>query len=304
MSFQNRCCAINDLCFACIIVWRIANICVIFISFVTEERKYRMITVPENLDALLTRRHLLGELFKAMTGVDVFHVPYRGAPPAITDMLGGQIQVLFATVAVAIEHIRAGRLRALGVTTSTRSSPRSTRRALNLGSARAALTSLFSLSIISAGVFLGATRPAQMLAPYPGTDSPTVGISGSSDAWLGPTFDALPLGDRETVIAYMLSTGILHSDNRVLGLGPRAEVTFGRRHFGDLVVSFSSPMLLSVMQGHSELGTVHPLALTSPREGEPLVILLAGRSWKVMPLRRTPAAWLPRSRAIPVTRPH
>jgi tripartite-type tricarboxylate transporter receptor subunit TctC len=66
--------------------------------------------------------HLLGELFKAMTGVDMFHVPYRGAPPAITDMLGGQIQVLFATVAVAIEHIRAGRLRALGVTTSTRSS--------------------------------------------------------------------------------------------------------------------------------------------------------------------------------------
>jgi hypothetical protein len=59
--------------------------------------------------------------------------------------------------------------------------PRSTRRALNLGSARAALTSLFSLSIISAGVFLGAPRPAQMLAPYPGTDSPTVGISGSSD---------------------------------------------------------------------------------------------------------------------------
>jgi hypothetical protein len=71
------------------------------------------------------------------------------------------------------------------------------------------------------------------------------------------------LGDRETVIAYVLSTGILHSDNRVLGLGPRAEFTFGRRHFGDLVVSFSSPMLPSVMHGHSELGTVHPLALTS-----------------------------------------
>jgi tripartite-type tricarboxylate transporter receptor subunit TctC len=66
--------------------------------------------------------HLLGVLFGAMTGVDMFHVPYRGGAPAITDMLGGQIQVLFATVAVAIEYIRAGRLRALGATTSTRSS--------------------------------------------------------------------------------------------------------------------------------------------------------------------------------------
>jgi tripartite-type tricarboxylate transporter receptor subunit TctC len=65
--------------------------------------------------------HLLGELFKTMTGVNMFHVPYRGGPPAIPDMLGGQIQVLFASVAVAIEYIRAGRLRALGVTTSTRS---------------------------------------------------------------------------------------------------------------------------------------------------------------------------------------
>jgi tripartite-type tricarboxylate transporter receptor subunit TctC len=66
--------------------------------------------------------HLLGELFEAMTGVNMLHVPYRGGAPAITDLLGGQIQVLFASVAVAIEYIRAGRLRALGVTTSTRSS--------------------------------------------------------------------------------------------------------------------------------------------------------------------------------------
>jgi tripartite-type tricarboxylate transporter receptor subunit TctC len=66
--------------------------------------------------------HVLGELFEAMTGVNMLHVPYRGAAPAITDLLGGQIQVLFGSVAVAIEYIRAGRLRALGVTTSTRSS--------------------------------------------------------------------------------------------------------------------------------------------------------------------------------------
>jgi tripartite-type tricarboxylate transporter receptor subunit TctC len=63
--------------------------------------------------------HLLGELFKSMTGVDMFHVPYRGGAPAITDLISGQIQVLFTGVATAIEYIRAGSLRALGVTTST-----------------------------------------------------------------------------------------------------------------------------------------------------------------------------------------
>jgi tripartite-type tricarboxylate transporter receptor subunit TctC len=65
--------------------------------------------------------HLLGEMFKSRTGVDMFHVPYRGGAPAITDLISGQIQVLFTGVATAIEHIRAGSLRALGVTTSTRS---------------------------------------------------------------------------------------------------------------------------------------------------------------------------------------
>ena len=66
--------------------------------------------------------HLLGELFKAMTGVNMFHVPYRGGAPAMTDLLGGQIQVLFTGVPGAIEYIRAGGLRPLGVTTSIRSS--------------------------------------------------------------------------------------------------------------------------------------------------------------------------------------
>ena len=64
--------------------------------------------------------HLSGELFKMMAGVDMVHVPYRGTPSAITDMLGGQVQVMFATVPTAIEHIRAGTLRALAATTSTR----------------------------------------------------------------------------------------------------------------------------------------------------------------------------------------
>ena len=65
--------------------------------------------------------HVAGELFKMMAGVDMVHVPYRGAAPALTDLLGGQVQVMFATTAASIEYIRAGKLRALAVTTATRS---------------------------------------------------------------------------------------------------------------------------------------------------------------------------------------
>jgi tripartite-type tricarboxylate transporter receptor subunit TctC len=64
--------------------------------------------------------HMAGELFKLMAGVEIVHVPYRGAAPAITDLLGGQVQVMFAAAPPSAEHIRAGRLRALAVTTSTR----------------------------------------------------------------------------------------------------------------------------------------------------------------------------------------
>ena len=64
--------------------------------------------------------HLAGELFKMMAGVDLVHVPYRGAAPALTDLLGGQVQVSFAGVAGSIEHIRAGKLRPLGVSTAQR----------------------------------------------------------------------------------------------------------------------------------------------------------------------------------------
>jgi tripartite-type tricarboxylate transporter receptor subunit TctC len=63
--------------------------------------------------------HLAGELFKMMTGVNLVHVPYRGSPPALTDLLGGQVQVYFAPTPPSIEHIRAGKLRALAVTIST-----------------------------------------------------------------------------------------------------------------------------------------------------------------------------------------
>jgi len=65
--------------------------------------------------------HVTGELFKMMAGVDMVHVPYRSAGAALTDLITGQVQVYFATTASSIEHIRAGRLRALAVTSATRS---------------------------------------------------------------------------------------------------------------------------------------------------------------------------------------
>jgi tripartite-type tricarboxylate transporter receptor subunit TctC len=67
-----------------------------------------------------TVNHLSGELFKAMAGVDMAPVPYRGGGPAIADLLGGQVDVTFAVVTTAIEYIRAGKLRALAVTSATR----------------------------------------------------------------------------------------------------------------------------------------------------------------------------------------
>jgi tripartite-type tricarboxylate transporter receptor subunit TctC len=65
--------------------------------------------------------HVSGELFKMMTGVNMVHVPYRGGAPALTDMISGQVQVMFDNVPTSIEFIRAGKLRALAVTTATRS---------------------------------------------------------------------------------------------------------------------------------------------------------------------------------------
>jgi len=65
--------------------------------------------------------HVSGELFKMMTGVDMIHVPYRGSAPALTDMIGGQVQVMFDNIPTSIEHIRAGKLRVLAVTGTERS---------------------------------------------------------------------------------------------------------------------------------------------------------------------------------------
>ena len=67
-----------------------------------------------------TPAHIAGELFKQTTGIDMVHVPYRGAALALTDLIGGQVQVMIDNMAASLEHIRAGRLRALAVTTATR----------------------------------------------------------------------------------------------------------------------------------------------------------------------------------------
>jgi tripartite-type tricarboxylate transporter receptor subunit TctC len=65
--------------------------------------------------------HMAGELFKLTAGVSMTHVPYRGAAPALTDLLGGQVQVVFASMPSAVEYIRANKLRALAVTSASRS---------------------------------------------------------------------------------------------------------------------------------------------------------------------------------------
>src|SRR5215470_7906168 len=68
-----------------------------------------------------TLLHLAGELFKMMAGIDIVHVPYRGTTAALTDLLGGQVQMMCDNISTSIDHIRAGKLRALAVTTAMRS---------------------------------------------------------------------------------------------------------------------------------------------------------------------------------------
>jgi tripartite-type tricarboxylate transporter receptor subunit TctC len=65
--------------------------------------------------------HVAGELFKMMTGLDMVHVPYRGGAPALTDLIGGQVQLMFISAGASIEYVRAGKLRALAISSATRS---------------------------------------------------------------------------------------------------------------------------------------------------------------------------------------
>jgi tripartite-type tricarboxylate transporter receptor subunit TctC len=67
-----------------------------------------------------TGPHMAGELFKMMAGLDMVHVPYRGSPPALTDLLAGQVQLMFGPVSSSIAYVKAGKLRGLAVTTATR----------------------------------------------------------------------------------------------------------------------------------------------------------------------------------------
>jgi tripartite-type tricarboxylate transporter receptor subunit TctC len=67
-----------------------------------------------------TSLHLAAELFKSMTGVELTHVPYRGSPPALTDLIGGQVEAMFDNLFTSLDHIKTGKLRALGVATAER----------------------------------------------------------------------------------------------------------------------------------------------------------------------------------------
>jgi tripartite-type tricarboxylate transporter receptor subunit TctC len=79
-------------------------------------------TVPEFIAyAIGGTTHVFGELFKAMAGVDLVPVYYRGSGPAVVDLLGGQVQVIFDPIVASIQYIRAGKLRALAVTSAARS---------------------------------------------------------------------------------------------------------------------------------------------------------------------------------------
>jgi tripartite-type tricarboxylate transporter receptor subunit TctC len=69
-----------------------------------------------------TNLHLTGELFKTMAGVDIVHVPYKGSAPALTDLMGGAVAIMFDTIPSAVSHVKSGKLRALGVTGAKRSS--------------------------------------------------------------------------------------------------------------------------------------------------------------------------------------
>jgi ATP-dependent Lhr-like helicase len=101
------------------------------------------------------------------------------------------------------------------------------------------------------------------------------------DRWLGDVCGEVPEADRAAVLRHMLLTGVLAEDAGVLGMGSRGEREFGRRHFGDLVAAFSSPLMLTVFHGPTELGTVHPTSLAQPSGDGPPILLLGGRSWKV-----------------------
>ena len=99
--------------------------------------------------------------------------------------------------------------------------------------------------------------------------------------WLGDVADAVPKDAREAILTHMLANAILAQDLGVIGLGPRGEREFGRRHFSELVAAFSSPLMLTVYHGHLELGTVHPASLARRADQRVVTLSLGGRGWRV-----------------------
>ena len=126
-------------------------------------------------------------------------------------------------------------------------------------------------------------RPAHLFAQQIMALSLQLGGIPRTDisAWLGEVADAVPEAERTAILRHMLRTGILAEDAGILGLGPRGEREFGRRHFSDLVAAFSAPLLFSVRHGLTDLGAVHPASLVPRRAADPAVLSLGGRSWKV-----------------------
>jgi ATP-dependent Lhr-like helicase len=103
-------------------------------------------------------------------------------------------------------------------------------------------------------------------------------------SWIGDVLTDDVATSSKEVIAHMVATGILVEDAGVLGIGPKGEEEFGRRHFQELVAAFTTPLLLTVRHGDAELGSIDPLSLRS-RSGETPVILLGGRSWRVLDIQ-------------------
>jgi len=100
------------------------------------------------------------------------------------------------------------------------------------------------------------------------------------DAWLGAAANEVGRVDRLAILRHMLETEVLSESEGVIGFGPRGEREFGRRHFGELVAAFTSPMMLIVHHGAAELGTIQPASLPVSGDEKP-VLLLGGKSWKV-----------------------
>lgn len=88
-------------------------------AFIGEAKGQRTLNMASSGNG--TSIHLSGELFKQLTGVDMTHVPYRGSAPALNDLIGGNVDVMFDNLPSCIEHVRAGNLRALAVTSAARS---------------------------------------------------------------------------------------------------------------------------------------------------------------------------------------